>query len=194
MQKQLGLPRTLWMPSSDGDAASVADCDIAVRDQESLTSDTFYDDFVSLNRPVLMRRASGTGGTGTGGGWDFEMLERLFGSQQLHSVNVPYAQMFVGGLHSETTLPQFLDQMESGALDPAAMRKQHHYIFQTVSPAQEDVLRRTARLEAQGEPAVLQGAKFKAATRPGVLAVCRHLQGIAVGYHLGLLSRKLSFN
>eukprot|EP01043_Picozoa_sp_COSAG02_P037861 COSAG02_NODE_2874_length_7845_cov_4.528660_2_plen_222_part_00 len=91
-----------------------------------------------------------------------------------------------GGLHSETTLPQFLTQMESGILDPAAMRQQHHYIFQTVSPAQEDVLRRTARLEAQGEPAVLQGAKLKAATRPGVLAVCRHLQGISFESRLSI--------
>lgn len=184
MQTRLGLPSSLWRPSSGGDAANVDDCDIAVRDQKSLSSDTFYDDFVSLNRPVLMRRAADTEGTGTDSGWDVEMLKRLFGAQQLHSVNVPYAQMFVGGLHSETTLPQFLDQMESGALDPAALREQHHYIFQTVSPAQEDVLRRTATSDAQGEPEVLQGAKLKAATRPGVLLVCCQLQSVSIDHHL----------
>jgi hypothetical protein len=120
---------------------------------------------VSLNRPVLVRQAAADGSTDDGG-WDVEMLNRLFGAQQLHSVNVPYAQMFVGGRHSETTLPDFLGRMESGALDPEALMDQQHYIFQTVSPAQEDVLRRTAASE-DGYIEVLQGAKLKAATRPG---------------------------
>ena len=166
MQTRLGLPQALWKHDAGRDAASLPECDIAVMSEDLLSSDAFYDDFVSLNRPVLVRKAVGTRSASTGGGWDVEMLKRLFGSQQLHSVNVPYAQMFVGGLHSETTLAHFLSQMESGALDPA-VRDQHHYIFQTVNPAQEDVLRTTAASEAQRGPQVLQGAKIKAATRPG---------------------------
>jgi len=172
MQKHLRLPQSLW-DSTDGDAPPAAAaggrCDIAVRD-ETLSSDDFYDNFVSLNRPVLVRRATArdSGGTSSsegGSSWDVEMLQRLFGSQPLQSVNIPYAAMFVGGKHSETTLPQFLAEMESADLDVEQKKQQHYrYIFQTVSPAQEEVLRSTA---APRRPAVLEGPRLQAATRPG---------------------------
>jgi hypothetical protein len=172
MQKHLRLPQSLW-DSTDGDAPPAAAaggrCDIAVRD-ETLSSDDFYDNFVSLNRPVLVRRATArdSGGTSSsegGSSWDVEMLQRLFGSQPLQSVNIPYAAMFVGGKHSETTLPQFLAEMESADLDVEQKKQQHYrYLCQTDSPAQEEVLRSTA---APRRPAVLEGPRLQAATRPG---------------------------
>jgi len=152
MQQKLGLPQTLW---NEEDSA----CGIAVREGTELSGGEFYDDYVSLNRPVLIRRA---GAATKDDAWSVEALRRLFGAQPLQSVNIPYASMFVDGVTAETTMGRFLETMED--LGEAEGGRDARYIFQTVSPAQEEQLRSSA---AARRPSVLDGERLQAATSPG---------------------------
>ena len=153
MQQTHGLPPSLWNKEEE------SECGIAVREGSELSGEAFYNDFVSLNRPVFIRRAAAAP---KGGAWSIESLRGFFGAEPLQSVNIPYASMFVDGVTSETTMGRFLESMED--LDEAEAGRDAQYIFQTVSPAQEEHLRSSASPRL---PTVLAGKRLQTATRPG---------------------------
>ena len=111
-------------------------CDIAIAEGD-LSSDGFYTNYISLNKPVLIRQAklfhSPFGGkTGeisadaAARPWSVEGLERLFGQRQMQSFNVPRTLFEVagfsehenkrgipGGVSEWTTLSQFVAELKA---------------------------------------------------------------------------------
>ena len=151
-------------------------CDIAVA-PGTLSSDDFLQDYISMNRPVVIRQAalahsplSGKSGSVSvdeaARPWSVKGLGKRFGALQMEAVNIPYAATFEGGVVQKTTVPQFMAELAenatAGAPDAAAEGAPDPlYIFGQLEADKSPGL-------VVGEPEVTLGEKFSRACRPGI--------------------------
>jgi hypothetical protein len=89
---------------------------------------SFLADFLSLNRPVIVRGAELFGGdrASLSRAWSPSSLSKIFGQHVFSAVNVPYARNFVGGVSTSTTLERFVAGLKKQQQQPASEAR---YLF-----------------------------------------------------------------